>query len=219
MTKRSDLKHDVFIETIGKITKVVLKQKEKAMWIGLAVLAGIVIIIFLSSRSQQESPEANLMYLEGIGLFSAGRFDQAENIFAEVSRKYPGSNPGKRAIYYLGDIYYLTKRYTEAIEQFERFLAKDKKDFLLVPSCLMGLGNSKEGLRDYEGALRAYEKIIQKHPKSPLYVQALLASGRTRGAMGDYEGAKKDLQAVLKNPAAGQLAEDARFYLGYLAPK
>ncbi len=219
MAKKQNLKSDKFIETVGNVTKFIIKEKEKSFWAGIAVLIIIIISIYFASQSKQVNPQANILYLEGMGLFSTGRFEQAENMFKTITQQFPNTNTSRRSIYYLGYICYLTKRFDEAIEHFEKYLSKERKDFILVPSALMGLGNSKEGLKDYEGALKTYEKIIKDYAGSPIYLQAKLAAGRVKGLLGDYEGARKDLEEVIGDRKAGALAEEAKFYLGYLAPK
>ncbi|MEO0225884.1 MAG: tetratricopeptide repeat protein, partial [candidate division WOR-3 bacterium] len=143
----------------------------------------------------------------------------AENIFTTIISKYPNTRSGRQSIYYLGYIYYLTKRFNEAKDQFERYLSKEKKSYLLVPSALIGLGSTREGLKDYEGALAAYEKIIEEHSNSPFLLQAKLFAGRIKAQLGDYEGAKRYLEEVIKDKNAGALSEQAKFYLGYYGPR
>ncbi len=219
MAKHKELKSDKFIDTIGAVAKLVVKEKEKAFWVGLGLLVVIVLMIYLSSQRKGENPQANLMYLEGMGMFQSGQVQQAENQFANIARQFPRTNPGRRSIYYLGYIYYMTKRYDEAIQNFQRFLSKAKKDFILTPSAQMGIAASKEGLKDYPGALGEYEILLKKYPDSPLSPQARLGAGRVKGTLGDYEGAKQYLEQVIADKTAGDLAEEAKFYLGYLAPK
>ena len=219
MAKHKELKSDKFIDTVGTVAKFVIKEKQKAFWVGLGLLVVVVVMIYFSSQRKGESPQANLMHLEGMSMLQSGQVQQAESRFADIVRQFPGTNPGRQSIYYLGYICYMTKRYDEAIQHFQRFLSKTKKEFILASSAEMGVAGCKEGLKDYRGALEGYERILKNYPKSPLSLQAKLGAGRVKGALGDYEGAKQYLEQVIADKTAGAVAEEAKFYLGYLAPK
>lgn len=212
--KRGVRTEDEFISTIKKIVKYVVRHREISIWVGIGVLAGVVLLFFFFSGSEQQKPEADLLHTQAMGLISMGRLTDAEKILLDLTQKYQNTRPGKIGLYYLGVVYYHSGQFDQALNYFDKFLNLQRKDFLLLPAALMGAGCAAEGLKDYEKALTYYEKLI-KYKDSPFYTEGLLAYGRVNGAIGNIDKAQEVLKNLLTQNPATDIAADAKFYLGY----
>lgn len=213
--ERGHVKEDEFRSLIQKVIKYILRHRENAIWIGIAIVAVIVGLIYMSSRRVTVKPEAELMYTQAMSLVTMGRLSDGEQMFSQLSEKFPSTRPGTVAFYYLGTIKFYRGQYQEALDLFEKYLSKDPNDFLLAGSARYAAGCAAEGIKDYEKALKYYQQISAKKD-SPFYLPALLASGRLEGMLGNKEKARIILEELLKQENLSQdLARDAKFYLGY----
>lgn len=212
--KRGHTKEDEFQSIMQRVIKFIVKHQETSIWVGIGAVAVIVLVIILSSRGERTNPEADLMHTQAIGMVSMGRFQEAENVFVELTEKHGNTRAGHIGLYYLGVINYYTGRFNEALEYLDRFLRVEKNDYLLTPSALYGAGCASEGIKDYEKAKGYYARLL-KDKEGAFYHQGLLAFGRTLGILGDTEQARKTLEELVAANPPGDLANDAKFYLGY----
>ncbi|MCK4250499.1 tetratricopeptide repeat protein [candidate division WOR-3 bacterium] len=212
--KRGHREEDEFRKIMKKFIKYVVRHRETSILVGIVILVGISFLVFTLSKSEQQNPAADLLHTQAMGLISMGRLQEAENILLDLTTRYQNTRPGKIGIYYLGTIYYHTGRFDESLENFDKFLSLQKKDYLLVPSALFGAGCSAEGLKDYERALGYYERAI-KDKKSPFYFMGMLAYGRTNGLVGNTDKAREILKDLVAQNPPSDIANDARFYIGY----
>lgn len=212
--KRGHREEDEFRIIMKKIIKYIVRHRETSILVGIVIFVGISFLVFTLSKSEQQNPEADLLHTQTMGLISMGRLQEAENMLIELTTKYQNTRPGKIGVYYLGIIYYHTGRFDESLENFDKFLSLQKKDYLLVPSALFGAGCSAEGLKDYERALGYYEKAT-KDKESPFYFMGMLAYGRVNGLVGNTDKAQEILNELVAQNPPQDIANDARFYIGY----
>lgn len=212
--KRGHREEDEFRKIMKKFITYMVRHRETSILVGIVILVGISFLVFTLSKSEQQNPAADLLHTQAMGLISMGRLQEAENILLDLTTTYQNTRPGKIGIYYLGTIYYHTGRFDESLENFDKFLSLQKKDYLLVPSALFGAGCSAEGLKDYERALGYYERAI-KDKKSPFYFMGMLAYGRTNGLVGNTDKAQEILKELVAQNPPQDIVNDARFYIGY----
>lgn len=212
--KRGHYEKDEFQTIMNRVIKYIVRHRETSMFVAAVILIGIVLLVVLNPGGERQNPEADMLYTQSMGLATMGRFQEAETNLLELTSKYPDTRAGKVGYYYLGAIYYNTGRFDQAIINFEKFLDLQKKDRMLVPSALYGAACSAEGLKDYEKALSYYEKVIADED-SPFYSMAMLAYGRVTGLLGDNAKAREILNELLEQEPSQEIANDARFYIGY----
>lgn len=212
--KRGHYKEDEFVSTIQKIAKYVVRHRDKSIIIGLGVMAVIIMLIFYFGRGEQKNPQADLLYTQALGLMSTGRIQEAEGVLMELTQTYQNTRAGKIGLYYMGVLTYHMGRFHESLEFFDRYLSVEANDYLLSPSARMGAGSAAEGLKDYERALKYYEKLAQDE-KSPLYQWGTLAYGRVLGLLGNVEESRMVLEDLLAHDPPADVVADVNFYLGY----
>ena len=212
--KRGHYEKDEFQTIMNKVIRYIVRHRETSMFVGVVILIGIVLVVFLTSGREHQNPEADMLYTQSIGLATMGRFQEAETSLLELTSKYSDTRAGKIGYYYLGAIYYNTGRFDQAITHFEKFLDVQKKDYMLVPAALYGTACSAEGMKDYEKALGYYERVIEDK-ESPFYSMGMLAYGRVTGLLGDKAKAREILNELLEQKPSQDITTDARFYIGY----
>ncbi|MGH7255960.1 MAG: tol-pal system protein YbgF [Nitrospirales bacterium] len=92
---------------------------------------------------------------------------------------------------------YLNGRYELAISGFQRFL-KDFPSSTLAPNAHYWIGESYYSLKDYPKAIRAFEQVVVKHPKSEKVAPALFKLGLAASETGDTIRARSYLKRVIE---------------------
>lgn len=212
---KQEIKKDWFTENITKLIALFYREKQK-FFIGAGILVAVVIILVLAlSGRGRENPEVQLRFTQALGVYSMQNYEQAEQQFSEIARRFSGHFLGAKANFYLGDIYFRTQRYNEAKKAFETFYRKMHNDPLLSPAALLGIANCQEELGDLPRAAENYQKIYQHFPKSPLAMDALFAAGRCYRNVGSLDKAEAIYNLILKNNPNGQFAEEAKGELSF----
>ena len=212
--KRGHYKEDEFQTTMEKVIAYIVRHRDISILVGVGVIAGIIFLGYFLSRGEQQSPEAEMLHMQAVGLVTMGRFQEAEPVLQELSTRYQNTRPGKIGLYYLGVLYYYSGRFEEALKNFDKFLTLQKDSPLLVPAALFGAGCSAEGLKDYKRALTYYEKVT-KDKNSSFYYMGMLFLGRANGLLGNTEKAQEILGELIEQNPPREIADDAKFYIGY----
>lgn len=214
--KKKELKEDKFLEMVTKVSSIYYRDKKKFLTgVGIFVVAIIALIFYLQGRGKV-NPNIGLSFTEALGYYSTGDVQVAEDKFLKVARRYPSDLLGIKAWYYLGNIYFNTKRFEEAKNAFERFYKKDRSDSFLKPVGLLGIANSLEELGDFSGAAKHYEELYKRYPKSPYAPYALLGAGRCYKNLGDFSDAKKAYQTFLDEYPNHGMKEEAKTQVAFI---
>lgn len=211
--KRGHYKEDEFQSTMHNVVKFIMHHRDVSIVIAVIVVVAITAFSYFLSRGEEQLPEADVLHTQAVGLLNLGRFQEAEKTLLELSSKYGNTRPGKISLYYLGVLYYNSAKFEQAIAYFDKFLSKEKNDYMLTPAALFGAGCAAEGLKDYTKALHYYEKITS-NKDAPFYMYARLAVARMSGLLGNKEKARKLLNQLLEEKPPTDIAADARFYIG-----
>lgn len=100
-------------------------------------------------------------YQTAFNLLKAGRYDQAAKSFRTFLTDYPTSKFSDNAQYWLGESYYVT--------------------------------------RNFDNAMREFEKLVAEHPESQKLTHALLKVGYIHDELGQKEKAREVLTELTKN--------------------
>lgn len=207
---------DKFQEFITKIVSLYYHQKVKFFAIAGGIVAAIVIVIIALTSSGKENPEVQLRFTEALGVYSMGNYEQAQELFTNFTRRFGGHYLSAKAHFYLANIHYQNQEYDQARREFERAYGKLKKNPILGPASLLGIGNCYEETQNFKKAAEIYEQVYKRYPKSDLGAEALLAAGRCYINLNNLEQAKRIYQKAVKELPPGETAEQAKFQLAYI---
>ena len=117
----------------------------------------------------------------------------------------------------LGELYYETGRYEDAVAAFQKVLSYHPVDNVEHRSALLWLGQTYHGMRAYDDARRCYEQILN----SPLALEAERASaqdglGKVYYDQGEYENAAATFEGIIKIfPEDSSFHCNALLWMGY----
>jgi tol-pal system protein YbgF len=95
----------------------------------------------------------------------------AEKALTDFVAAYPQSGLVDNAKYWLGETFYVEKRYGDAIAAFEH-VVKEHPDSRKVPDALLKIGYSQYELKRYREAREALARVVQKYPDATAAAEA-----------------------------------------------
>jgi tetratricopeptide (TPR) repeat protein len=81
--------------------------------------------------------------------------------FDEVITKFPRTSSGKLSLLYKGNLHLKLGEFDDAIKAYETFLEKAREEKFYRLSAMEGLGYAYEGKKEYEKAVKAYDRMIE----------------------------------------------------------
>lgn len=116
------------------------------------------------SRAVTSADIAN-RYRAALALYGKGALDQSRRAFQKIFDEDPSGELADNALYWIGETYFTTGKYGEAIGFFERIEA-DYADQNKAPDAIFKIGASLAKQGDLALARRTYQRLIEKYPYS-----------------------------------------------------
>jgi tetratricopeptide (TPR) repeat protein len=206
---------DEFI-TLSERIYLFVTQHTKPIALGAGIVLVLLFLVFLYQTWERKNSEnANQMLDSAVGTYQIisspyreGSPQEYKNVierFNEVIAKFPKTHSGKLAILYKGNVYLRLGEFDEAIKAYEDFLRKAGKEKLYREFATEGLGYSYEGKRDYEKAIRAFQKVVDLGEGFQL-ANAYLDLGRCYEKMGKTKEAVENYRSFLKISQKSQMS-------------
>lgn len=110
-------------------------------------------------------PDPETLYKSGLSYLSGGQYDLANQAFQEFLKNYGGSELASNAQFYIGESYYNQKKYTQAIEEYnkcvERYPSGNK-----LPAAQLKKAYALQELGQKTAAERELRSLVQRFPNS-----------------------------------------------------
>jgi tol-pal system protein YbgF len=126
------------------------------------------------ARDTTGTLDAEAMYQAAYSDIAAGRYNLARESFQTYLRLYPDSDVADNAQYWIGESYYGTGDFANAIVEFQKVIDTYPKGDK-VPAAMFKLGLSQARMKQTAESQKTYRALIQRYPKSP---EAALAKER-----------------------------------------
>jgi tetratricopeptide (TPR) repeat protein len=203
---RSGHKHikqeDAFTRTVQKVYQYYVKNTFQAIITTLAGLGILVVAVILISRwtgadSKAPPKEAALSLLIAQQLVEVSPAE-AEDTLRNLIARYPRTQPGKKAHYYLGQALFMQGNFEEALTEFTEFEKSYpvKKSFLR-PAALFAQGNCLEELNRLEEAIERYSQLPDKYSESAFIPFAKIGTGRCMIILKQFDQAEEIFTQML----------------------
>ncbi|GEM_PF-2545437 len=199
--------------------------------ISLGVIVVLAIGIFVWSGAQAKKNEEAVKYfgyafnyynraLQGTQPHEQQMKDlnQARQILQQIMGQYQRTPIMADAIFYLGNIMYLTGEYPAAMERYQEYVRRFGRKYLAA-NAQESIGYCLEQSGDLNGAIAAYELVRTKYPQSSIAGRAGLNIGRCYESLNDFKKAFETYQSVLAYAPNSQWARSAQVRLSFLEAK
>ena len=104
-------------------------------------------------------------YQGAFDLLKSGRYDEAAVAFQQFIAEFPTGSYADNAQYWLGETFYITRRFEQAVQEFERLASTHPTSQKLIHA-LLKIGYSHDELGNLEEAERVLGELIERHPQS-----------------------------------------------------
>ncbi|HUL15029.1 MAG TPA: tol-pal system protein YbgF [Terriglobales bacterium] len=108
------------------------------------------------------APNADTLYSNGLRDITSGKYDLARSEFTDYLKYYGDTDLASNAQFYLGEIAYAQKRFSEAVTEYDKVLNNYPKSFKLAPAlfkkgmALLELGQKTSGVRQLREVVKRY---------------------------------------------------------------
>ena len=108
------------------------------------------------------APSADTLYSNGLRDITSGKYDLARSEFQDYLKYYGDTDLASNAQFYLGEIAYSQKQYSNAVSEYEKVLTAYPKSFKLAPArlkkgmALIELGQKASGIRELREVVKRY---------------------------------------------------------------
>ena len=104
-------------------------------------------------------------YQGAFDLLKAGRYEDAAGAFKQFIVEYPSGSYADNAQYWLGETYYITRRFAESVQEFQRLVAQHPNSQKLTHA-LLKIGYAHHELGNKAEAERVLGELVARHPQS-----------------------------------------------------
>ena len=104
-------------------------------------------------------------YQGAFDLLKSGRYEDAAVAFKQFIAEYPTGSYADNALYWLGETYYITRRFAESVQEFQRLVAQHPNSQKLTHA-LLKIGYAHDELGNRAEAERVLGELIARYPQS-----------------------------------------------------
>ncbi len=211
---KSQLKHDVLLETTAKSTKFIEEHLSKVL-IGVAAVVVVIAIAAMVMHSQRATEiAANAALAEASQILNSGLLAQAQAQYESLIDLYPGTRGAGAATCYLGSIAFNQQDFNQALVYFDEYLAHHAGDRTLDRLALEGKASALEQQRAFADAAAIYQDMADRTDDEPIAAARYLhAAIRNLRVAGDWESVASVSQHLIDTYPDTPWADEARMTL------
>ena len=108
------------------------------------------------------APSADTLYSNGLRDITSGKYDLARSEFQDYLKYYGDTDLASNAQFYLGEIAYSQRQYSQAVSEYEKVLTNYPKSFKLAPArlkkgmALIEMGQKTPGVKELREVVKRY---------------------------------------------------------------
>jgi tol-pal system protein YbgF len=108
------------------------------------------------------APNADTLYSNGLRDITSGKYDLARSEFQDYLKYYGDTDLASNAQFYLGEIAYSQRQYSQAVTEYDKVLTNYPKSFKLAPArlkkgmALIELGQKSSGVKELREVVKRY---------------------------------------------------------------
>src|SRR6266478_6180997 len=115
-----------------------------------------------AAASNSPAPSADTLYSNGLRDITSGKYDLARSEFQDYLKYYGDTDLASNAQFYLGEIAYSQRQYSQAVAEYDKVLTNYPKSFKLAPArlkkgmALIELGQKSSGVKELREVVKRY---------------------------------------------------------------
>ena len=213
---KKQLKEDTFIATTLKTWEYV-REHERRFFIGLIVIVCAVAVAGWAAYAKRQSRgKATSQFADALSSFRTGDFKTAEELFALVAKEYGGTEEGAYASYFLGKCDLEGGKYLDAIQAFERYIAKSGNHPFFYDAAVEGRAVALENEHRYVEAGDAYADLAKNIKTNHFMETVYLKRAAENYRLGDQTEKAIEVLSALLGKTTGTERRDIEIELAIL---
>ncbi len=215
---KQTLKHDEFSESMMTVVDYAKRHTTEVLAIGVGALIIVVGLAFIAQNRAKSEHEASLMLTSVQGALFSGQFQQADQGFNEIVKRYGSTNAAKEALVNLGNLGMRQGNIDQALAFYTRCAKARPSNPLVLYGALTGLAACHEQKGDFARAGDNYSEIASRLPREQYFSsEALLSAGRCYQNAKLPDKARTAYQKVLDKYSQTQASSQAKIQLTMLS--
>jgi tol-pal system protein YbgF len=116
-----------------------------------------------SAAASGPAPSADTLYSNGLRDITSGKYDLARSEFEDYLKFYGDTDLASNAQFYLGEIAYSQRQYSQAVSEYEKVISNYPKSFKLAPARLKkGMALIEMGQK--AGGVKELREVVKRYP-------------------------------------------------------
>ncbi|KPJ59628.1 MAG: hypothetical protein AMJ46_10460 [Latescibacteria bacterium DG_63] len=215
---RKQMKRDPLVTLSLKAADFAKRNARTLTIIGVvAIVSAIVVVMMARDRAKAEA-EAQVILAQANKELWRGNASEAASYYGELLDRYAGTKSGKQGLLFRGDALLETGDYDGAITDYEKFLAREKKDKMLRNSARRGIATALEDKGEFAKAGQVHESLARDMEGNEA-AEELMSAARCYQAATMYGQAIEVYEKVISVHPDYWGAEDAKVSLQELRTK
>jgi tol-pal system protein YbgF len=114
------------------------------------------------ANSSGPAPSADTLYSNGLRDITSGKYDLARSEFEDYLKYYGDTDLASNAQFYLGEIAYSQRQYSQSVSEYDKVLTNYPKSFKLAPArlkkgmALLEMGQKSQAIKELREVVKRY---------------------------------------------------------------
>jgi tol-pal system protein YbgF len=115
-----------------------------------------------ASSASGPAPSADTLYSNGLRDITSGKYDLARSEFEDYLKYYGDTDLASNAQFYLGEIAYSQRQYSQSVSEYDKVLTNYPKSFKLAPArlkkgmALLEMGQKSQAIKELREVVKRY---------------------------------------------------------------
>jgi len=215
---RREMREDPLVTFSLKAADFARSNARVIMIVGVIVVASIAVSVMMVRDRARADSEAEVLLAQANKELWRGNATEATALYNELLDRYAGTKSGKRGLLFKGDALLASGKYDEAIDSYEKFLTRERRDELLRSSARRGIATALEDKGEFAKAAGVRENLGTKLEGNDA-AQELMSAARCYRAASMYGKAIELYEKVISRHSDYWGVEEARVSLEELRTK
>ena len=215
---KHQMKEDKLVTFAFKFTEFVQKHSKEFLIAGAGVVVVVIVVLFLISSNRSRNQKAAELLGKARVELEAGEFQNATLDLEAILRRFGGTKAAQEARYLLGNSYYYSRDYDQALLHFQDYIKKSKKaDPLYLAGSYLGIGDCymQKGL--FEMAAESYLKAAEENKSGFATPTFLYYAAQAYRQAEKPDKAKELYERIMREYPAAEITTQARMDLAGLS--
>jgi tetratricopeptide (TPR) repeat protein len=213
---RREIKEDALVTFAFRAVEFVKKERSRLILGGVIAVLAVVGTLYVTSSRRAGEEEASEQLLAGMVQQNAGNDLGAAAAYEELLSRHSRTRSGKMALLFLGHARYNLGQYGAALDAYQRYLKREKRDKLTVGQAKRASAACLENTGKFEDAAGMYEDVARSVDEGDAVADDLMAAARCWKLAGVPDRAIELLQEIVDSYPKYQNLDRAKIVLAEL---